>query len=452
MIDSIPELSSDGVQLLRIPPQVDVLVTRRVLQVLDTPGMQRLRHISQLGLVSHVYPGAVHSRFEHSLGVYRIACLAIRHMLGSDEQLASSLTAVDVKVFLLAALLHDIGHWPYCHAIEDLRLDDFPRHEELARTLICSAPLCDVIADQWGVDPQRVADLIASTRAGGAEPSVLRSLLSGPVDIDKMDYLQRDSLHAGVPYGRNFDVNRLLSCLCVGQDGRSLAITEKGKTAAEMMVFARYVMFSEVYWHHAVRSATAMLQRTVFYLQHTLPCQQWVGLTESEFGNRLVNNAAAHPAASYLAESLFGHQRGLYKRLAQYTLSESPDIFAAVARRPYCDLIQLSGRLAEQLSQRLSRPLLAHEILIDAPPVKLEVQFKIDIRQNIKQHPVADGSVARFEQLSNVSPVVRALATDQFDNFVKRIRIFVAPARAAELLHSPDEVTQALLSVTADLV
>ena len=452
LIDSIPELASDGMQWLRIPPEVDVLVTPRVLQVLDTPAMQRLRQISQLGLVSHVYPGAVHSRFEHSLGVYRIAYLAMRHMLGSDPQLASSLTAADVKVFMLAALLHDVGHWPYCHAIEDLRLADFPRHEELARSLICAPPLSAMIADQWGVDPHSVADLIASTRSGGAEPSVLRSLLSGPVDVDKMDYLQRDSLHAGVPYGRNFDVNRLLSSLCVGPDGRSLALTEKGKTAAEMMVFARYVMFSEVYWHHAVRSATAMLQRTVFYLRETLPYQQWLTLTESEFANRLVKNAASHPAAGCLAESLFGHQRGLYKRLAQYTLSDGPDVFAAVARRPYAELVELSGRLAEQLSQRLARPLLAHEILIDAPPVKLEVQFRIDIRLDAKHHAPASGANPSFQQLSNVSPVVRALATDQFDNFVKRVRIFIAPGRAADLPHSPDEVTEALLLVADDVL
>ena len=92
-------------------------------------------------------------------------------------------------------------------------------------------------------------------------------MLSGPIDVDKMDYLMRDSLHAGVPYGRNFDQQRLIGSLCVNEAGDGLAITEKGRTAAEMMVFARYVMFSEVYWHHAVRCATAMLQRA-FYLLH----------------------------------------------------------------------------------------------------------------------------------------------------------------------------------------
>ncbi len=469
LLSAIPELNTAGLQLLRIPAEVDVPVTPRVLQVLDTPAMQRLRRISQLGLVSYVYPGAVHTRFEHSLGVYRLACLTIRHLLANEEALAANTTVDDVKVFLLAALLHDIGHWPYCHAIEDLRLAEFPRHEELARTLICGSPMAAVIEREWSVEPAQVAELIASTRAADADSSVLRSLLSGPVDIDKLDYLQRDSLHAGVPYGRNFDVNRLVSSLCVAQDGKSLAITEKGKTAAEMMVFARYVMFSEVYWHHTVRSATAMLQRLVYDLRDTLPSQQWLCLTENDFGNRLLANASNQPAAQQLADGLFGHQRGLYKRLAQYTLSDAPHVFAAVARRPYAELVELSGRLAQQLSLHLSRPLAAHDVLIDAPPVKLEVQFNIDVRQAARHtaSDVSSGTRAEFRrtpseavandsahyvQLSHISPVVRALATEQFDNFVKRVRIFVAPERAYELSLTPDRVTQALLSVTADVL
>ncbi len=453
MIDAIPELNDAGLQLLRIPAEIDVPVTRRVIRVLDTPPMQRLRRISQLGLVSYIYPGAVHTRFEHSLGVYRLARSTLRHLLENESALAASMSPDEIKIFLLAALLHDVGHWPYCHAIEDLRLAEFPRHEELARTLICSSPLSEVIEQEWSVAPARVAELIASTRDGGTESTLLRNLLSGPVDIDKLDYLQRDSLHAGVPYGRNFDVNRLVSSLCLGQDGKSLAITEKGKTAAEMMVFARYVMFSEVYWHHTVRSATAMLQRLVYDLRNELPCQQWLSLTESEFGERLGECAVKLPATRRLADGLFAHQRGLYKRLAQYTLSDSPRVFAAVARRPYADLVELGGRLAQQLSLHLSRPLAAHDVLIDAPPVKLEVQFNIDVRQTAQVSSMgAESDRAAYARLSHISPVVRALATEQFDNFVKRIRIFISPDRAGELSLNADRVTQVLLSVAEDVV
>ena len=439
---SIPELDAIGQQLIRIPSEVDVPVTQRVLEIIDTRPMQRLRHISQLGLVGYVYPGAVHSRFEHSLGVYRLACVTLRHLLNAEPQFADLVTETELKTFLLAALLHDIGHWPFCHAIEDLRLAEFPSHEALARSLICNSPVADLIQSQWSVAPQMVAELIASTRSSAAEPSVLRNLLSGPVDIDKMDYLQRDSLHAGVPYGRNFDVSRLIASLCIGEDGRSLAITEKGKTAAEMMVFARYVMFSEVYWHHTVRSATAMLQRLVHSLRQNFSTQEWLTQTEVDFSNQLLSMAAANPNANHLAESLFGRQRRLYKRLAQYTLSDSPDVFAAVARRPYAELVHLSDALAAQLSASLSCALQPGDLIIDAPPVKLEVQFKVDVRQS------STGNLsAGFMRLSDISPVVRALATEQFDSFVKRVRIFVAPQRAADLQVAQSEITDALLAL-----
>ncbi len=464
----LPELDINSLSCLRIPPEVDVPVTERVRRILDTSSMQRLRHISQLGLVSLVYPGAVHTRFEHSLGVYRWGCLAVRHLLSTDQRFAEQTSQDELKVFLLAALLHDVGHWPYCHAIEDLRLTDLPRHEHLARQLICSAPLSDAILQDWSVSPEHVADFIAGTSDRRQQSSVLRNLLSGPVDIDKLDYLQRDSLHAGVPYGRNFDAGRLLTSLCVGGDGQSIAITEKGKTAAEMMVFARYVMFSEVYWHHTVRSATAMLQRLVFLLRTSIASERWLDCSERDFGNQLWQLAQTDPHAQRLASSLFGNQRSLYKRLAQTTLAEAPQVFDMVARRPYTDLVELSRRLAERLSRRLSRPLNTEDELIDAPPVKLEVQFQIAVRKNqaIYVPSLADPENSRlgessygnesrlgescdygFVPLSSISPVVHALATDQFDNFVKRIRVFISPERAPEVALSQSQVIDALLSV-----
>ncbi|MEO8271370.1 MAG: hypothetical protein ABI557_16735, partial [Aureliella sp.] len=133
------------------------------------------------------------------------------------------------------------------------------------------------------------------------------------------------------------------------------------------------------------------------------------------------------------------------------------DVFAAVARRPYAELVELSGRLAQRLSLHLARPLAAHDVLIDAPPVKLEVQFNIDVRVTGKQQSsnAANGIAsdsAHFVRLSHISPVVRALATEQFDNFVKRVRIFVSPERADALSLTNDRVTHALLSVAADVL
>ncbi len=459
MLD-LHELSfGNQVQWIRIPPELDVPVTPRVKAILDSAAMRRLSRISQLGLVSLVYPGATHSRLEHSLGVYRLAVNVLNH-LARDPQFASNVDEHSAKIFLIAALVHDIGHWPYCHPLEDMRLDWIPRHEQLAKQLICDNELGTILRAQWNVDPEQVAAFLAPQRlalegnaplsndpANFAQPRILRSLLSGPIDVDKMDYLQRDSLHAGVPYGRNFDIGRLINSLTIGPDGAKVAINEKGKTAAEMMVFARYVMFSEVYWHHAVRSATAMLQRSVFELSRSsgtladriqLP-EQWLHQTEADFADSLLAATCGSPIAA-LVSGLFGNQRRLYKRLAQFNFAENPKVHTALARRPYHELVACAERLAERLSRYSDAPLLPTDVLIDAPPVKLEVQFQIDVRVR----STASHSGPNFQPLDQLSPVVRSLATEQFDNFVKRVRVFVAPHVAESIRITPEQLVDEL--------
>ncbi len=127
-------------QLVRVPPEMDVPVTKRVLRLIDTPAFQRLSEIAQLGLVTRVYPGARHTRFEHSLGVYRLALVALEQLAG-DEQFSECVSEEDAALLVLAALLHDVGHWPYCHPIEDMRLPHVQRHEENARQLITNGPI-----------------------------------------------------------------------------------------------------------------------------------------------------------------------------------------------------------------------------------------------------------------------------------------------------------------------
>lgn len=455
MLD-LPELNlQHGVQWIRIPAELDVPVTPRVKAILDSAAMRRLSRISQLGLVSLVYPGANHSRLEHSLGVYRLAVQVLTQLSHSAE-FASSLNADSAKLFLIAALVHDIGHWPYCHPLEDMRLDWIPRHEELAKTLICDDELGEIIRKQWAVEPERVAEFLApqsDSKSSDSKTSLLRSLLNGPIDVDKMDYLQRDSLHAGVPYGRNFDIGRLIHSLCAGPKDR-IAITEKGKTAAEMMVFARYVMFSEVYWHHAVRCATAMLQRVVYEIHRaetglasaSSTPSHWLMQSEAEFASDLLSNAGKHAELHPLVDGLFGRQRRLYKRLAQFNFTENSAVHSALARRPYSNLVECAQRLSERLSRYSSHRLQPTDVLIDAPPVKLEVQFHLDVRQG-KPSAVRQN---RFLPLGNLSPVVSSLATHQFDNYVKRVRVFVCPTRLAGLNISSEQLTEELLAIASE--
>ena len=420
---AIPELASlhGSNGLVRLPPGVDVPLTPRVRQLIDTTEFRRLAQISQLGLVNFVYPAANHTRQEHSLGVYRVA-IEFLDRLADDDRFAAAITPADAELFLVAALLHDIGHWPFCHPIEDIRLQRVPDHELLANSFLLEGEIADVLSDEWAINPRDVAALL-NGKPRDRKTRILHSLLSGPIDVDKVDYLMRDSLHAGVPYGRNFDQPRLVHSLCLNEAGDGLAITDKGKTAAEMMVFARYVMFSEVYWHHAVRSATAMLQRAFYLVHHALELDGLFRMTERPFIDTLFIAAGDGPARDLL-DGLFGPSRRLYKRLAQYSLFEEPALYARLARRPYPWLVYCAEQFASIASSALSRVVAPHEILFDAPPVKLEVEFNIEVFYPKER---------TYRRLGDVSPVVRTLAREQFDDYVKRVRIFVHPRLADDL-------------------
>ena len=428
---SIPEIAAlaSGGEGVRLPPGDTAPLTPRVRALLDTADMRRLARVSQLGLVGLVYPGAVHSRLEHSLGVYRLAIEFLRR-LKDDSRFATAVGPDDASAFIAAALVHDIGHWPFCHPIEDMGLAEIPRHESLVEGILASGPVADVLDSSWGIPPQRIASLITGAAADPAG-RILHSLLSGPIDVDKMDYLARDSLHAGVPYGRNFDQPRLLASLCLDERGEALAITDKGRTAAELMVFARYVMFSEVYWHHAVRSATAMLQRAVWLVRAAVDPAVVVRTDDPGFTAWLAAVAEGTPAAPLVA-GLFGPRRQLFKRAASFDALRQPEVHAALAGRRYDDMVAVSSRLAARLSPHIGRAIDPHLLLVDAPPVEREVEFRLQVRERPDRGSAA---TPRWRRLEDVSPVVRSLAHEQFDNLVKRVRIFAEPDVAAAIAH-----------------
>lgn len=426
-IRDLPEIAglTSRRSMVRIPPETDVPLTPRVRRLLDTPAFRRLARISQLGLVSLVYPAAIHTRLEHSLGVYRLALLYLQQ-LSHDPRFSAAVSPADAELFLSAALVHDVGHWPFCHPIEDICLPGVPLHEQLASRFICHSEIADLLTTDWKIEPQRVLDLL-SRPATDVNGRILHSMLSGPIDVDKMDYLARDSLHAGVPYGRNFDQQRLIGSLCLNRAGDGLAITDKGKTAAEMMVFARYVMFSEVYWHHGVRAATAMLQRAFYLLYQQIDLEQLFRLTEpqwiAEIQRCAANSSQSRPAAELL-DGLFGPVRRLYKRVAHYNFFESQEIYRRMARKPYPWLAICSKHLATLAGESLGQTVEPHEILFDAPPMEREVEFNVEIHFAKDDH---------YRRLDAVSPVVRTLAKEQFDDYVKQVRLFANPRLAPVL-------------------
>ena len=426
-LSDIPEIQGLDARrgLIRIPQELDVPLTPRVRQIIDTAEFRRLAQISQLGLVSLVYPAAIHTRFEHSLGAYRMALLYLKQLL-HDERFADVVTSADAQVLIVSALLHDLGHWPFCHPIEDIQLPAVPTHELFANSFLLEGEIADTLRDDWAINPRDVVSLL-SEKPRDVRSRILNSILSGPIDIDKMDYLVRDSLHAGVPYGMNFDHGRLIGSLCLNEAGDGLAISEKGRTAAEMMVFSRYVMFSEVYWHHAVRSATAMLQRAFYLLHDQLDLDNLFRLTERPMIAEMQHAAGDGPAQE-LFSGLFGPTRRLYKRLAQYSYFQETDLYRSLARRPYPWLVACGEEFAKLVSKRLGRRLAPHEILLDAPPVECEVEFNVEICFTKED---------RYRRLGEVSPVVSTLAHQQFDDYVKRVRIFAHPHVAEDLRSLP---------------
>ena len=221
-------------EVVRDPLWNNIRLEPEALAVIDTPAFQRLRYVRQLGHAFLVYPGATHTRFEHALGTYHLA-----GRLTQDR---------DVR---LAALLHDIGHYPFSHALEEAGL---PRHESLGSRYLRSGALARVLEDA-GVSIERLLQLIQ-----GTSTSPLAGIVAGSLDVDKLDYLSRDATMCGVPYGV-IDVDRLLTSLTLTPQG--VALHAKGLAALESLLFAKYQMYRNVYWHHAVRSATAMFKRLV---------------------------------------------------------------------------------------------------------------------------------------------------------------------------------------------
>jgi HD superfamily phosphohydrolase len=226
-------------------------------ELIETPAFQRLRYVRQLGLAFLVYPGATHTRFEHALGTYHLARRSLS-LLDDGDGLAG-VSGDECAIVAAAALLHDLGHYPFSHALEEIGA---LHHEEVARALITGGEVGEIVSRALGDDaPARIVALVR-----GESRSPLQRLISGSLDLDKLDYLRRDALMCGVSYG-DIDVDRLLNSLVLVNDaesgGLTVGIAEKGLSALESLLLAKYQIYRNVYWHHAIRSATAMYKRLV---------------------------------------------------------------------------------------------------------------------------------------------------------------------------------------------
>lgn len=403
-------------------------LTAAEVALISTPTFQRLDRIQQLGFVSKVWPGAKHTRYEHSLGVLHLMRLALaslrRHSaLGIDE--------VARRTALAAALLHDVGHYPFSHAIEELGPPVLP-HEEAGRRLIERSELAEVLEREWGVDPRRVANLIAAR--GGSEPTdrLLRGLLSGALDVDKLDYLPRDARHCNVPYG-GVDTPRLLDALRVAEVHGVLRIvvTAKGVSPLHSLINARQEMFDNVYWHHANRAAMAMLQRAVqdALLSGAIQADELVRHDDASLLMRLAEPGMPE-STRQLVQRL--RDRVLHKRALEVS-ARAPDLYrylSSLYAQPAARRA-LECRLAQQLAELLEEPVADWEVLLAIPKPE---KWSTDVWVLFERPPLG------FQQLMPWQDVVGMTDADfaRFEEHRRLIRIVTtARLREAVAAHWP---------------
>jgi HD superfamily phosphohydrolase len=328
----------------------------------------------------------------------------------------------------MAALLHDIGHYPFSHALEEA---GFPSHEVLGVARLSEGELGERLVEIGGKNfPPTVGALIS-----GSSRSPLQGLISGSIDLDKVDYLSRDARMCGVPYG-TVDVDRLLSSLTLveTQPGRwEVGVQEKGVSALESLLFAKYQMYRNVYWHHAVRSATCMFKRAVreAVRRGSVSVQHISQATDDGLMELIVDRDQ-----NALAKSI--RARRLHKRALDLPASEVPgDAQPWVAQDP--DLLE---RVEDAVAQAVG--LAAGDLLIDFPAraAMLGVNLPLQTRA---------GSVERLTDAGRAGHLGLPRVADELYRSARRLRIFVGrpPSGALEpvleLLTRPaDEVKQHL--------
>lgn len=377
---------------LRIPVSGSIHLSKEVRRLIDDPMFQRLRGVRQLGPTSFVYPGATHTRFEHSLGTY---WLALRYLesLSLDLEFRRLCYPVDdtIRLGVVAALMHDVGHYPYSHWIEEIDFPTgiaFPSHEERASTLIANSGLAQTVTDVWGISLDDLGSVIEG-KPRSRSAAVIGSLLDSPIDVDKLDYLRRDSTHCGVPYGQGFETDRVVDSLCLDPETNRLALTQKGRSVPLAIVTSRNLMYREVYWHKTVRACDAMFKRCFYELVCARPSDmkmisEWLGLADDAFLARLYDATSSNPDLQQLVAPFAGRGRALYKpayvfsRSATTQQSGAEKFFAKVLYKwDYKGLVDAGARLAATLSKvgTTIRPL---QLIVDKAPVKHGEKWNID--------------------------------------------------------------------------
>lgn len=407
-VEPLDGVAAADFEVIRDPLWDNIRLDRAAVITLDTAAVQRLRYVRQVGHAFLVYPGATHTRFEHALGAYHLTRRALAALEERGE--LRHVPDGDCLAIRLAALLHDIGHYPFSHALEEA---GFPSHEALGVAKLSQGELGERLVEIGGPGfPAEIGALISGTSA-----SPLQGLISGSIDLDKIDYLSRDARMCGVPYG-TVDVDRLLSALTIVEtdDGRrEVGVQEKGVSALESLLFAKYQMYRNVYWHHAVRSATCMFKRAVraAVRRESLTIQEVASATDDGLMELLLSRDKNALAAAIRA-------RRLYKRALDLPASDVPPLADSwIADDP--DLLEVvEDRVAEEAGLRPG------ELLLDFPMRSSMLGVNLPLRTR-------DGRIERLTEAGRAGHLGLPRVADELYRSARRLRAFVAAPPACAL-------------------
>ncbi|MEE9440833.1 MAG: HD domain-containing protein [Candidatus Thermoplasmatota archaeon] len=331
-------------KVVRDPIHGNIKLKDSIAELLESPEVQRLYNIKQLGFAHLVFPGAHHTRLEHSLGAYHIA-----------SQISETLNIEDDKrdVVACAALLHDIGHGPFSHTLESLLLEKFGvDHVDLTEELIfgeyeifesnekdfIQSESVHQILSNNDIDKKEIINII---RGKTYKKLYLSQILNSTIDVDQLDYLIRDAYYTGVSYGM-IDIERLLQTLVIHED--TLAIKRKGVGVVENILMARGLMYSSVYFHKTVRIAELMLSKAIEVIPDLEPFEFFrltdaeivsslkkMGMFQQEIVTRLkyrilfkqAYSASAHDLDKQALDEIRGLENAAYRRQKEQELEDA---------------------------------------------------------------------------------------------------------------------------------
>lgn len=427
---------------IRVPVWGHIPLDDALRKTISHPTFLRLKGIKQLSFAHYVFPGATHTRFEHSIGVYHLTKLILQRLLTNPltQSLQRKTFAFDetsCRLILASSLLHDIGHYPHAHLVENVAITSqndvvFKDHQDLTTERMFESregfgSLAEILEREWKLDAREVATMVT-----GKKKMTFSKLISGTLDPDKMDYLMRDAHHCSVPYG-NIDIERLIESFVPDAPRKRFAITSKGVAPFESLMFAKYAMMRNVYWHHTVRAISAMLKR---FMQDALDEEQLSPIDAQTIFYRNSDERILDDLLDALPKPLFASaellvailERRPYKRAI--TIPANPDEQWQSRLAVDAKLRKEKERaLCQLLNKKFKLNLKGYEVIIDAPPAKSI--FDYDDFSELRLYREKRNEFVPFSE-SGESAFTKAFIAE-FERATKKLRV-VARADVAETL------------------